>query len=100
MQKFKFCFFGLWGFWAILILLGVAYLVTGCAAVPRYVDLAEVGYNSPEGIAIREGIKAAAGPIVGTDWGNILSAIAGALGGGYAVHKRKKWLDTKPPAPE
>jgi len=81
-----------------LLLLGV--VLSGCAAIPHYTDMGVDGYNSPEGMAIREGIKAAVGPIAGTDWGNILGVLAGVLGGGYAVYKRKKWIDSKPPGPE
>lgn len=76
-----------------LAFLLVLFLI-GCAAVPRYWEEGKEGYRSPEGIATRTAIETAATPFVGEPWANIISTVAGLLAGGYAVHKRRKWLDT------
>lgn len=80
---------------AVLIML--CLLGAGCETFPRHYNTVVDGAASIEGLAAREGMSAVATPIVGADWGTILGSLAGLITGGYAVYKRKKWIDQDPP---
>lgn len=71
-------------------------LLCGCAIVPKYWDIGKEGYTSPEGVAARGAVTTIAKPIIGEPWSAILGSIGALLIGGYAVHKRKQWLDAPP----
>lgn len=76
---------------AIILLL---VFLCGCETVPKYWEIGREGYISPEGVATRTAVETAAKPFVGEPWATILGTIGGLFAGGYAVYKRRQWLDT------
>ena len=89
--RFSFlCFF-------LIALILFALCLPGCETVPKYYSIGSDGYGSPEGTAARLGMEAASRPFVGDAWATILGSVAGLVAGGFAVYKRKKWIDQDPP---
>jgi len=78
----------------LVLLFFILILLAGCASLPYYYELGKEGYSSPEGTATRTAVETAAKPFVGEPWATILASLIGILTGGYAVHKRRQWLDT------
>lgn len=79
--------------WLILMLL-IVFMLCGCATLERLYEVGKDGLVSSEGVQARAGATAIAQPIVGDPWAGIIGSIVGLLAGGFAVWKRKKWLDT------
>lgn len=78
----------------IMIVLIMMILLCGCTAIPKFIDAGRQGLYSTPGQMISEGVTAAVKPAAGETWAGIIGMAAGAIIGGFGVHKRKKWLDT------
>lgn len=57
-------------------------------------EIGTEGYSSQEGIAARQAAAVITQPMVKDPWSTIISSIVGLLAGGFAVYKRKQWIDT------
>ena len=80
----------------LFVLCFTVFVISGCAGLPKVWNTGFEGYNSREGISAKQAITQTALPLVGEPWATIIGSIAGLLAGGYAVHKRRKYLDTPP----
>ncbi len=78
----------------IFVLCFAVLVIAGCAGLPALWNVGSEGYTSPEGLAARQAITQTATPVVGEPWATIIGSLVGLLAGGFAVYKRRKYLDT------
>ena len=84
MRKFK-----------VLILSAVMVMcLSGCVTLGTLWDLGSEGYSSREGKQAGAAAQVIATPLVGQPIATAIAGIVSLLAGGFAVYKRKQWLDT------